>query len=350
MKLPKEVEQKISEIVIDILFKRFQSFPEDSDKNRNAPFHESFLQAFCSKLEDLQTNSSALISLSSWLHGLNTSLGQTFFEKVAHAISGGEKREFTSSRSSLLQITEAQRLSINDIMINLSNSNSTPDLKQELKSIPKKGNGKLTEMQGFCADVFCVTVDSIIAIELKSVKPNSGEMKSEKQKILSGRTALKNRYPNKSVEYYIAFPFDPTVDISTACPCSYDKSRFLSNIVNGHKFYDQDEVLLASEFWDFLSGQTGTMQEILDIINTIATPNFMDNYDLINSFDGNYSDEIIRVLEEWHLYSELDICEKCTQIKGKMASNKKLEKIYHQSILRPGYNSDRYHSLIDSLK
>ena len=129
MKLPKEVEQKISEIVIDILFKRFQSFPEDSDKNRNAPFHESFLQAFCSKLEDLQTNSSALISLSSWLHGLNTSLGQTFFEKVAHAISGGEKREFTSSRSSLLQITEAQRLSINDIMINLSNSNSTPDLK-----------------------------------------------------------------------------------------------------------------------------------------------------------------------------------------------------------------------------
>lgn len=350
MKFPEKIEQKISEIVIDILFKRFESFPENSDKNRNAPFHESFLQAFSDKLGDLQTSSSALISLSSWLHGLNTSLGQTFFEKVAHAISCGEKREFTASRHSLLQITQAQKLAIYEIMTDLSNSNSLPNLVRELEAIPEKGNEEMTEISGFCADVFCETADSIVAIELKSVKPNSGEMKDEKQKILIGRTALKNKYPNKSVEYYIAFPFDPTVDTSTASPCNYEKSRFLSNIVNGNKFYDQDEVLLASELWDFLSGQTGTMQEILGIINSIATPSFMDKYSVINSFNGNYSDDIIRVLEEWHLHSELDISHNCTQIKAIIASNRMLTKTYHQSILRPSYNTDRYQTLIDLIK
>lgn len=350
MKFPEKIEQKISEIVIDILFKRFESFPEDSDKNRNAPFHESFLQAFSDKLGDLQTSSSALISLSSWLHGLNTTLGQTFFEKVAHAISCGEKREFTASRSSLLQTTQAQKHAIYEIMADLSNSNSVPNLIRELEAIPEKGNEELTRIQGFCVDVFCETADSIVAIELKSVKPNSGEMKGEKQKILSGRTALKNRYPNKSVEYFIAFPFDPTVDTSTASPCSYDKSRFLSNIVNGNKFYHQDEVLLASELWDFLSGQTGTMQEILGIINSIATPRFMDNYIVINSFDGNYSDEIVCILEEWHLHSELDVYRNRAQIKAIIASDRLLMQTYHQSILRPSYNTDRYQTLIDLIK
>lgn len=347
MTLPQKVEQKISETVIEILFKRFDSFPEDSMGNRNAPFHESFLQAFSEKMEDFQTNSLALISLSSWLQGLNTSLGQTFFERVAHAISCGEKREFTMYRDSLLQITQAQNQAIYDIITDLSNWNSKPDLKRELELIPEKGNDQLIETHGFCADVFCETNDSIVAIELKSVKPNSGEMKAEKLKILQGRTALTNRYPQKSVEFYIAFPFDPTVDTTSDSPCSYDKSRFLNNIVNGNKFYDQDEVLLASELWDFLSGQPGTMEVILDIINSIATPKFMDKYNIINSFNGHYSDEIVQILEEWHLYSELDISRNSLQLKETIAMDNRLMQTYHQRILKPSYNTNRFHTLIE---
>ncbi len=34
-------KEEISEIVIKILYRRFDNFPEDANKNRNAPFHKA---------------------------------------------------------------------------------------------------------------------------------------------------------------------------------------------------------------------------------------------------------------------------------------------------------------------
>jgi len=90
-KFSAEKTQKISEVVIKILYRRFEEFPSDLSRNRNAPFHKAFLQAFYDKMDRYQINNYELIGLSSWLHGLNTTLGQVFFEKVAHILSGGEK-------------------------------------------------------------------------------------------------------------------------------------------------------------------------------------------------------------------------------------------------------------------
>jgi hypothetical protein len=42
-------------------------------------------------------------------------------------------------------------------------------------------------------------------------------------------------------------------------------------LIEFRKFFAQDEVLIASEFWDYLSGSDNTMEEILDIIaETVA--------------------------------------------------------------------------------
>ena len=84
MALSNKVKEKISIEVIKTLMARFETFPEDASKNRNAPLHESFLKAFSDKIEGKVTDTPFLISLSSWLHGLNTTLGQSFFENVAH--------------------------------------------------------------------------------------------------------------------------------------------------------------------------------------------------------------------------------------------------------------------------
>lgn len=61
--------------VIKTLKTRFDNFPEDFSDNRNAPFHEAFLEAFSEKLDGLVTSIPVFISLSSWMHGLNTTLG-----------------------------------------------------------------------------------------------------------------------------------------------------------------------------------------------------------------------------------------------------------------------------------
>ena len=47
-----EKKELISLEVIKTLKSRFEKFPEDSLSNRNAPFHEAFLNAFSDKLKD----------------------------------------------------------------------------------------------------------------------------------------------------------------------------------------------------------------------------------------------------------------------------------------------------------
>ena len=98
MVLSNSIKEKIATEVIRTLVTRFDNFPEDASNNRNAPFHKAFLSAFADKLEENVSDIPFFISLSSWMHGLNTNLGQTFFENVAHHVSQGEKREYTSKR------------------------------------------------------------------------------------------------------------------------------------------------------------------------------------------------------------------------------------------------------------
>ena len=91
-------KEQIAHSVIKVLHSRFNLFPSEEGENRNAPFHIAFLQAFQHQLEGRVRDIPDFISLSSWMHGLNTSLGQSFFESVAHILCDGEKREFKSKR------------------------------------------------------------------------------------------------------------------------------------------------------------------------------------------------------------------------------------------------------------
>ncbi len=257
-----DTKEKISEIVIKILYRRFDNFPEDANKNRNAPFHKAFLNAFSDKLETFVTNIPYFISLSSWLHGLNTTLGQTFFEGVAHILSNGSKREYTSKRSGSLLISQYQKQAISEIITDLSNGNAKPCLERENKLLFNNKDVADTDSLGFSADVFIEEDDEIIAIELKAVRPNSGEVRGEKQKILEGKAALSRLFPDKKINFFLGFPFDPTSEENDT---KYNKKRFMSSIINMEKYFAEDEVLLSSELWDYLSGEkkhNGT-----DIIN-----------------------------------------------------------------------------------
>jgi hypothetical protein len=59
----------------------------------------------------------------------------------------------------------------------------------------------MTNAMDFSADVIIEKQDKIIELELKSVKPNSGEMRDEKQKILEGKAALQHIFPSKIIEF-----------------------------------------------------------------------------------------------------------------------------------------------------
>lgn len=202
-------KERIAREVIKTLYSRFKNFPENSKNNRNAPFHEAFLNAFSDKLDGKVKDIPFFISLSSWLHGLNTTLGQSFFEEIAHILSDGRKKDFTSKNNSLLKITKQQKFNIADIITNLKNSNKKPNLEAENKLV-FIDEGDEIEANSFTADVFIQDDDKIVCIELKSVKPNAGEMRGEKQKILEAKASLHHTFSDKDIEFYIGFPFDPT--------------------------------------------------------------------------------------------------------------------------------------------
>ena len=335
-------KQQIAVTVIKVLLKRFETFPLDASNNRNAPFHEAFLKAFKNNLEGKVSDVPFFISLSSWLHGLNTTLGQTFFERVAHILSDGEKREYTSKKLGNLKIYQSQKNKINAIMTELSNSERKPNLEQENNEIFSVNSGNLTNAIDFSADVFIEDNNSIIAIELKSVKPNSGEMKGEKQKILEGKAALKKAFPNKEVYFYMGFPFDPTSSAKTG----YDKTRFLDSIINMTKFFDPAETLIASELWDKLSGETKTMEQILKIINVISTPDFMEKFQFLQNNSNRDNPRYQQILAEWFLFSEIELLQKDSQIQEIIRTDKKLQKIYHQQIFKDDeYNWQRANEL-----
>ena|SRR5450759_5425946 len=94
--------------VIKILQKSTDYIQENlitSDKN---PFYASFYAGITSNVKGnclTEINEHDFISFSGWLYGLNTALGQSFFESVAHILSDGYKKEFTANRNSLLKVT-----------------------------------------------------------------------------------------------------------------------------------------------------------------------------------------------------------------------------------------------------
>jgi hypothetical protein len=291
--------------VIETLYKQFCKFPGVDSQNRNAPFHEAFLNAFANDLQGRVQNIPTLISLSSWLHGLNTSLGQSFFEKTAHILSEGSKREFTEKKRTTLKITSLQREVLGEIISDLKSGRRKPNKVIEEEEISKSVTGEIVSATNFTVDVFIEDDHQIICIEIKTVKPNSSVFKAEKEKILEAKAALAKAFPNKKIQYLIGFPFDPQSDT----PTGSDKARFWQYSVEFSKFFALDEFLLASEFWDFLSGEKQTMESILDIINAIATVDFWEKFRFLQERQ-NLTDnraKYLSLLTEWSLQREIEI-------------------------------------------
>lgn len=347
MALTNQQKEKISIEVIKTLVTRFDNFPEDASNNRNAPFHEAFLNAFSDKLNGKVSDTPFFISLSSWLHGLNTTLGQIFFENIAHHLCNGEKREYTSKRLGNLTITQSQRNHIAQIIADLSNTTTTPDLTNENNLLFANYNDAVINAMDFSADVFIEDTNTITAIELKSVKPNSGEMKGEKQKILEGKAALYRQFPGKQIHFYMGFPFDPTVNPATDTVTSFDKTRFLGSIINMTKYFDPNETLVASELWNMLSGQPNTMEEILEIINAISTTSFLNKFQMLTDNTKRLSVAYRNQLIEWNLFSELELIDNNNSLVQNIGTDTTLTRIYNKIAFdkKGNYNTDRYSTL-----
>ena len=360
--MDRETKSKIAIATIKVLKRRFDMFPDGETQVRNMPFHTAFLKAFYDKLQiSNEDEVFKFLTLSQWFHGLSTTLGQTYFERIAHILSDGEKKTFKN-----YEINESCREAISDIVNSLKNNAIRPNLKLEKDmlndAIVAKERMKVSGLN-FTADVYIEDSESIRMIELKSVKPNAGEMRGEKEKILYGLAYQMTNNPKKKVMFYIGFPFDPTEDKENKC--NYDKKRFSKTIIEFKKYFSPDEYLIARELWDFLSGENDTMCVILEIINSIATPDFTGNFGRINEFDfideeKLYTSKAINMtkfkeytarLKKWYLFSEVELANLVKNLSTHPMPGKyrrKFERALHQSMFRASgdYNESRRETLL----
>lgn len=330
-------KEKIAIQVIRTLYAQFEKFPEDISKNRNAPFHEAFLKAFSRKLEGKVHSIPVFISLSSWMHGLNTSLGQSFFERTAYILSNSKKKDFKEIKMTELQISQVSK-----IITELQNrkGETKPNLQAENERIWTADSGVEDSADNFTIDIFWEDETEVVAIEAKTVRPNSDVSKQTKTKILQAKCVLKKLYPTKNIKYFYGFPFDPY----GLNPTTSDKTEFMKKNVNFSKYFAEDEVLLASEFWDYISGSPNTMETILEIINAIATTEFPAKLEFLkNKVNAEErKSEYLALLDLWQLNRERKMLENEFQIKEKIVGNKSLTRIFNQDIFIKGdYNENR---------
>ena len=262
---------------------------------------------------------------------------QSFFENITHIISNGEKRGFSKKKNTALKITINQQQAINEIITDLKNGNIEPDVAKENALIYNIEPGEEVEALAFSADNYVEDINCIEAIEIKSVRPNAGEMRGEKQKILNGKAALKKLYPSKDIKFFIAFPFDPF----SSTPTGFNKENFKSENVEMQKYLANDEILIATEFWNHLSCELNTMETILEVINSIATADFLDEFEFINNHKNLFVDEdkYLGILKKWGLDREIQIYKNMEIIHEKANCDTTLYRILHKSLFT---NDDRY--------
>lgn len=113
-----------------------------------------------------------------------------------------------------------------------------------------------------------------------------------------------------------------------------------------------DEVLLASELWDYLSGHKNTIQEILTIINDIATPEFENKFKLLQQYDLSTDMDVSSLLGQWHLYKELELFHNKGIIGSDISENRTISRFFNQKCFdaQGKYNIRRYTELSGLMK
>lgn len=100
---------------------------------------------------------------------------------------------------------------------------------------------------------------------------------------------------------------------------------------------------------NLLSGLPNTMQQILAIINIIATPNFLGKAQFLNNSDNRNTIAYRQQLLEWNLFSELRLVDNDADIRKQIIGNSSFTRNYNKNIFENGsYNKDRY-TLLNSL-
>lgn len=193
------------------------------------------------------------MALYSFVHSVNTMLGQSVFEKVAQIISNDRFDEAKEHHYVEGNLSKKAVIEIDNIMQELKSSNDALSFMEQDRRIKSSAKaGSLGKSRKIVADLYLKRGNTEYYFEIKTVKPNIDVFVATKIKLLQWKALRYSVKSNVNVKSYICIPYNPEA------PKPYARWTLQG-------LYDlKNEVLVAEEFWDFLGGK-GTYEELLNV-------------------------------------------------------------------------------------
>lgn len=195
------------------------------------------------------------MALFSFIHSVNTMLGQSIFEHVGKIIAKPMARRAIDQYRELEGYISSQAvLKIDQIMRDLRAAKRKPDKAKETRevlSVATKGNlGRKLKKR---VDLFVETKEGIeYYFELKTAKPNINEFTGIKKQLLEWIAMRGSVNQDVNIKTIVAIPYNP-----------YEPEPYERWTLQG-LFDLKQEVLVGEEFWDLLGGER-TYEDLLNV-------------------------------------------------------------------------------------
>jgi len=252
MSLTKQQHNEIKQYLITKIRQKLASYnPETS----SMPFHYRLL-------------GKDRMALFSFIHSVNTMLGQSIFEHVGRIIAKPRaKRAIDQYRELEGYISSQAVLKIDQIVRDLRAVKRKPDKEKETRevlSVAAKGNlGRKLKKR---VDLFVETQEEIeYYFELKTAKPNINEFTGIKKQLLDWIAMRGSEKQDVNIKTIVAIPYNP-----------YEPEPYERWTLQG-LFDLKQEVLVGEEFWDLLGGKK-TYEDLLKVFEEAG----LELYDIID--------------------------------------------------------------------
>ena len=195
------------------------------------------------------------MALFSFIHSVNTMLGQSIFEHVGRLIAEpGSKQAIAQYKTFEGYVSSEAVLKIDSIMRDLRSASRKPDKAKETKevlAVSQKGN--LDKKLNKRVDLFVETKGGVeYYFELKTAKPNINEFTGIKKQLLDWIAMRGSQGSVVDIRTIVAIPYNP-----------YEPQPYERWTLQG-LFDLKTEVLVGKEFWDLLGGKN-TYEDLLKV-------------------------------------------------------------------------------------
>jgi len=236
MSLKKDQTDKIKAVLREKLSEKLASYERETS---SMPFLAKLMQ------------DSEKVAAYSFMHSINTMLGQSIHEQIAKIIAEPNFDEAETGYDVEGHISDEENKIISQIIQEIKNKSRKANKEQETKEIlnAQSKKGRTIKVR---ADLFLKKGNDEYYIEIKTAKPNIDVFAKSKEKLLQWIALRKKR-----VITILAIPYNP-----------YHPEPYSRFTMQGY-LDESSELYVAERFWELLGGK-GTYKEVLDIFDEVG--------------------------------------------------------------------------------